>query len=132
MPHIHGKIDFTIEVFIVHNNRVLLRMHDKYKKWLSVGGHIEPNEDPVEAAIREVMEEVGLEIELDKKLKPSYKKDSTIDLIPPYFLNRHRINSNHEHITFVYFAKANTDKIVQSMGDELSEECKWFTREEIE
>ena len=38
MSHIHEKIDFTVEVFIVHKSRVLLRMHDKYKKWMSVAG----------------------------------------------------------------------------------------------
>jgi len=32
MPHLHDKIDFTVETFIVYNDRVLLRMHDKYKK----------------------------------------------------------------------------------------------------
>src|SRR3989344_8760909 len=91
MPHIHEKIDFTVEVFIVHKNKILLRMHDKYGIWLSIGGHIELHEDPVEAAIREVKEEVGLDIELDDKLRPNYEKDETIELIPPYFLNRHKI-----------------------------------------
>ncbi len=62
MPHIHEKIDFTVEVFIVYDNKVLLRKHDKYKKWLSIGGHIELDEDPNQAAIREVKEEVGLDI----------------------------------------------------------------------
>lgn len=38
MPHIHEKIDFTVEVFIVYNNKVLLRKHDKYGIWLSVDG----------------------------------------------------------------------------------------------
>jgi len=46
MAHIHEKIDFTASVFVVHKNKVLLRMHDKYKMWLSVGGHIELDEDP--------------------------------------------------------------------------------------
>lgn len=41
MPHIHDKIDFTADVFIVHKNKVLLCMHDKYHMWLCVGGHIE-------------------------------------------------------------------------------------------
>ena len=40
LPHIHEKIDFTVEVFIVYKNKVLLRMHDKVKKWLGPGGHI--------------------------------------------------------------------------------------------
>jgi len=34
--------------------KVQLRKHDKYNIWLSVGGHIEPDEDPNQAAIREV------------------------------------------------------------------------------
>ena len=54
MPHIHEKIDFTVEVFVVHNGRVLLRKHDKLKFWLSVCGHIELDEDPNQAAVREV------------------------------------------------------------------------------
>ena len=64
MPHIHKKMDYTVEVFIVYKNKVLLRMHDKFNTWLSVGGHIELNEYPIEIAIREVKEEVGLEVEI--------------------------------------------------------------------
>ena len=59
MPHIHEKIDYCVEVFIVYKNKILLRMHDKLGIWLSVGGHIELDEDPVEAAIREGREGVG-------------------------------------------------------------------------
>lgn len=60
MPHIHERIDWTVDVLIVHEDRVLLRKHDKYKVWLMVGGHIELDEGPEEAALREVQEEVGL------------------------------------------------------------------------
>ena len=131
MPHIHEKIDFTAEVFIVYRNKVLLRKHDKYKKWLSVGGHIELNEDPNEAAIREVKEETGLDIVLDDNLQEFREKDETIELIPPYFLNRHRISDTHEHITLVYFAKSNLDKIYENIEREKSEECRWFTKEKL-
>jgi 8-oxo-dGTP pyrophosphatase MutT (NUDIX family) len=58
------SIDVTVEVFVVFRNRVLLRKHEKYGIWLSVGGHIEPDEDPNQAAVREVREEAGLEIAL--------------------------------------------------------------------
>ena len=58
MAHVHEKIDFTVDTFIVFNNKVLLRHHDKYDMWLPVGGHIELGEDPNEAAVREVKEEV--------------------------------------------------------------------------
>lgn len=64
MPHIHKDIDTTVEVFLVHKNRALLRKHDKYNLWLSVEGHVELNEDPNEAALREVKEEVGMDAAL--------------------------------------------------------------------
>lgn len=131
MPHIHDKIDFTVEVFIVYKTKVLLRMHDKYKKYLSVGGHIELNEDPNEAAIREVKEEVGLDINLDNNLQENRPDDETRELIPPYFLNRHRVSDSHEHITFVYFATSQTDEIKETIEREKSESCKWFTKEEL-
>ncbi len=96
---------FTAEVFIVCNNKVLLRKHDKYKIWLSIGGHIELHEDPNQAAIREVREEVGLNIELYNP-HPTPFPASSGELIPPVFVNRHRINEVHEHVTLVYTEKA--------------------------
>lgn len=131
MPHIHEKIDFTVEVFIVYKNRVLLRKHDKYKKWLSVGGHIELNEDPNEAAIREVKEEIGLDVILDNSLREFKQKDETKELIPPYFLNRNRISKTHEHITLIYFAISKSNKISEMAGREKSEACRWFTKKEL-
>lgn len=135
MPHIHEKIDFTAEVFIVHRDTVLLRMHDKYKMWLSVGGHIELDEDPNEAAIREVKEEVGLDVTLVDDLRP-FKKDTPQyrELIPPKYMNRHYPGGSggHEHITLTYFARSSTDAIAIPHGHERSAEIKWFTREELE
>ena len=132
MPHIHNKIDFTVEVFVVHNDRVLLRKHDKYNIQLSVGGHIELDEDPNQSAVREVREEVGLEIKLKENVFPfPGEGPDYAELIPPVFLNRHRVNETHEHVTLVYFASAQTDNLRPSK-QEKSDKLKWFTREEIE
>ena len=131
MPHIHDKIDFTVEVFIVYQDKVLLRKHDKYKIWLSVGGHIELDEDPNQAAIREVKEEMGLDVKLtDSRI---FKSDTERykELIPPKFLNRHNITDDHEHVTMVYFAVSDTDKIKPS-NEEKSKKWKWFTIEELD
>lgn len=131
MPHIHDKIDFCVETFIVYQNRVLLRLHDKLKIWLSVGGHIELDEDPIEAATREIKEEVGLKVNFyqEKGKQPDFKNDKK-SIIPPQFVNRHPISENHEHIVFVYFAKAKTDKL-QLSEIEKSGGCKWFTRQDL-
>lgn len=133
MPHIHEKIDFTVEVFIVHKNKVLLRVHDKFKKWLSVGGHIELAEDPIEAAIREVKEEVGLDIELVGNEKIFHDFDHSRELVPPVALNRHYSDKRgHEHVTLVYFARAKSTRIKAQLEDDKSEECRWCTKQDIE
>lgn len=131
MPHIHEKVDFTVEVFIVYKNRVLLRKHDKYKIWLSVGGHIELHEDPNQAAIREVREEVGLDVRLFGNVPEIVEGEDYSELLPPRFINRHRINPTHEHVSCVFFAKSDTDKI-KAATDEVSEEIRWFDREELD
>jgi 8-oxo-dGTP pyrophosphatase MutT (NUDIX family) len=131
MPHIHEKIDFTVEVFIVHKNKVLLRMHDKFHIWLSVGGHIELTEDPTEAAIREVKEEVGLDIIITGELVPSAQGDFK-PLLTPKYLCRHYVSDTHEHVCFVYFATSDSDAIVDSVSDHERSDTRWVTKEELE
>jgi hypothetical protein len=53
MPHIHEKIDFTVAIFVVHDGKVLIIHHRKLDKWLPLGGHIELDEEPEQAALRE-------------------------------------------------------------------------------
>jgi len=130
MPHIHEKIDFTVEVFLVYGNTVFLRKHDKYKIWLSVGGHIEPDEDPNQAAIREVKEEVGIDIVLESDIPRPEGPEGFRELVAPRFLNRHRINKTHEHVTMIYFAKSPTDEIRHG-ATEISDEVHWFTAREL-
>lgn len=133
MPHIHDQIDFTVEVFVLYRNRVLLRLHDKYGLWLSVGGHIELNEDPTQAALREVKEEVGLEITLLGTTSAASEPERADyqELLPPRFLNRHRISPTHEHIALTYFAVAQTDA-VHAAGMDRSDTWRWLTRAEVE
>ena len=134
MPHIHEKIDYCVEVFIVYKNKVLLRMHDKFNTWLSVGGHIELDEDPTEAAIREIKEEVGLEVKLVGIKAPLEDEKDEVDykhLFTPRFLGSHQVNKTHKHIIFVYFAKAKSDKVFDSISEHERAETKWVTKDEL-
>ena len=98
-----------------------------------MGGHIELNEDPNQAAVREVKEEVNLDIVLENSLQTFQRSESDYkELIPPYFLNRHRVSDSHEHITLTYFAKTNTNNIMQLSKSEQSSDCRWFTNNELE
>lgn len=129
MPHIHEKIDFVVEVFVVYQNKVLLRLHDKYKIWLSVGGHIELDEDPNQAAVREVKEEVGLDVKLyDKNMLFKHEEKETRQLIPPMALGRHDISSTHEHVVLVYFATSDIDNVIPEKADD---QWKWLSESEL-
>jgi 8-oxo-dGTP pyrophosphatase MutT (NUDIX family) len=71
MPHIHDKIDFTVAIFVVQQAQVLLVHYRALDKWLPLGGHIELDEDPEQAALREVREESGLDVELLGERSPT-------------------------------------------------------------
>ena len=129
MAHIHELIDYTTDVMIVYQNKVLLRKHDKYNIWLGVGGHIELDEDPVTAAKREVKEEVGLDITIFGEDKMPRWSTDRVEIVPPAFLNMHPINKTHTHISFIYFGIADSDRVVP---ENKSDEWHWFTKKEIE
>ena len=104
MAHIHEKIDFTVAIFVVHDGKILLIHHRQLDRWLPLGGHIELDEDPEQAALREAEEESGLEVELLGE-RPPTTGPGTRALIAPRFLDIHRINPTHEHIGMIYWAR---------------------------
>lgn len=135
MPHIHtspGQIDAISEVFVVYQKRVLIRFHEKYHIWIAPGGHVELDETPDEAAVREIQEETGLKVTLytGNQLSAMPGTGRLMQLPPPMFMNIHDVNPDHRHMVFVYFAVAETDHIVQPHTVEKTI-CRWMTREEI-
>jgi ADP-ribose pyrophosphatase YjhB (NUDIX family) len=130
MPHIHDKIDYCSDVFIVNGDAVLLRMHEKYHMWLAPGGHIELDEDPVEAALREVKEETGLAVKL-LGVVPSVGDDPSRELLLPVHMNRHSVSDTHEHISFAYYATSETRDTNPAPGEK-RDGFKWFTKEELD
>jgi len=132
MAHNNYYLDLCTEVFVVHKDTVLLRLHEKYNFWGGPGGHIDPGEDANEAAIREVKEETGLEVMLvgpvDWKAKPTVTNQ---DLVPPVFVNRHAINEHHDHSAFIFVATTKTTA-VQAENAAEETECRWCTKKELD
>lgn len=129
MPHIHEKIDYAGDVFIVNEGAVLLRMHEKYDMWLPPGGHVELDEDMVEAALREAKEETGLDVTLLGTPGESLDEGER-ELLLPRFINRHPVSETHEHISFIYFGTSKDRELAPAEGEK-TDGFKWFEREEL-
>ena len=95
--------DFTASTFVVWKNAVLLHRHPKLGMWLPCGGHIEPNELPDEAAVREVLEESGVRIELVGAT--AIEVEEPRQLATPRGIQLETIYPGHEHIDLIYFGR---------------------------
>jgi 8-oxo-dGTP pyrophosphatase MutT (NUDIX family) len=148
MAHIHEKIDFTVAIFVVRDGEVLLIHHRKLDKWLPLGGHVELDEDPEQAAVREAREESGLDIELLGE-RPPTTEPGTRALIAPRFLDIHRITDTHEHIGMIYWARPRSGETTLATAEHyhirwcstsdldqlrppMSNAVKWYCRKAIE
>jgi 8-oxo-dGTP pyrophosphatase MutT (NUDIX family) len=129
MAHIHEQIDFTVAIFVVQNAKVLIILHRKLGKWLPLGGHVELDEDPEIAALREAKEESGLDVELLGE-RPPTTEPGTRALIAPRFLDIHRISDTHEHIGMIYFARPTGGDL--SLAEEEHHDIRWASSEELD
>ena len=129
MPHIHELIDFTVAIFLVRDRKILLILHRKLNKWLPLGGHIELDEDPEIAALREAREESGFEVELIGD-RPPTTEPGTRALIAPRFLDIHKITDTHQHIGMIYWARPKSGAM--TLAAEEHHNIGWFTSDELD
>jgi 8-oxo-dGTP pyrophosphatase MutT (NUDIX family) len=129
MAHIHEKIDFTVAIFVVHSGKILLIHHRNLNKWLPLGGHIELDEDPETAALREAKEESGLEVELLGE-RPPTTEPGTRALIRPRFLDMHRITDIHQHIGMMYWARPKNGKLTLAASEH--HDIRWCSEEDLD
>lgn len=99
----------TATAYVVSRARTLLLWHARLRMWLPPGGHCEPNEDPVQAARREALEESALEVEI---MPPAGLLEcSGPRVLPPpaVILIEDIVREDqpfHQHIDHVYFTRA--------------------------
>lgn len=121
---------------VVHrdNGDVLLVYHKKLQCWLCPGGHIDDNETPDEAVLREIHEETGLEATLLATEACWVREDDHARCLarPLCILEEYIPDGQgkiHAHIDLVYRALANG---VPVQNEQENEQVRFFTPEEIE
>ena len=99
---------FTATGFVVNGGHVLLHWHSKVKAWLPPGGHIEENEDPVEAVVREIHEEAGVRAGI-VPTGPTFELSYPTCVVPPFTIMIEDIHDPvdgfHQHIDMIYFCR---------------------------
>lgn len=120
---------FTATGFVVNSGSVLLHWHRKVKAWLPPGGHIEDNEDPVQAVLREVWEESGVTAEVVPTGHP-ITLDYPTQVHAPFTIMVEDIDDPvqgfHQHIDMIYFCKP------VDIPETLNDGWLWIEREHLE
>jgi ADP-ribose pyrophosphatase YjhB (NUDIX family) len=100
---------FTASAVVLDGeDRVLLVHHNKIGLWLYPGGHVDPNEAPAEAAVREVVEETGVRAVLLGE--PAFAHTAVQGHAAPWAVIEMDVTDSkdgqHRHIDFVYVCRA--------------------------
>lgn len=128
---------FTATVYVVNDGATVLHEHPSLGIRLPPGGHIDRDELPHEAGLREVREETGFDAELvgsmptidppdgDALPQPHYQMLYDIDVHPDGEVG-------HQHIDHVYFARVSNRDIAPAGDDEPSAGVwTWYTPEKL-
>lgn len=130
--------DFVASCVVVHSEtkKFLLVHHKKLGVWLPPGGHIDEGELPHEAAVREVKEETGIDVELIHGDGAVRKEIVSVPQIPlPFCILHENIPASkkdveHMHVDFIYLAKPTGEQILTENPEEVHA-LGWYSGEEI-
>ncbi|MEJ3745553.1 NUDIX domain-containing protein [Actinomycetes bacterium KLBMP 9797] len=111
---------FTASAIVFDDDqRVLLVHHNKVGLWLYPGGHIDPNEDPAQAAQREVLEETGIHTQVIGNQLFTHSAVTTH--APPYTIIEMDVADTkvgpHRHIDLVYVLRAASGELAAQLDE---------------
>ena len=121
--HDKNLLHNEVGIFIINDKKeILLQKRSANKrfnpnKWGLCAGHVDAYETLEEAALREIKEEVGLDVSIEE-LIPYGEKEVTI-------------KDSNSHITYFYYVKCNKKEDEFIIQEEELSEVKWFNIDEI-
>lgn len=116
---------FSVAVYARRGERVLVIEHRRLQTWLPVGGELEGDETPLEAAARELREETGLA----GAFRPII---GALDGVPPGLIGyeEHQAGSKGLHMNFVFVCEVPAQAEV--VPNEEFGNFRWVNHAELE
>ncbi|HLI08136.1 MAG TPA: NUDIX domain-containing protein [Ktedonobacteraceae bacterium] len=127
----------TSYVYDRDGDRFFLIWHRKSGKWLSPGGHLDSGEEPYKGALRELLEEIGVEGRILNLLEtPQVGTPSVAQLPAPFCILHEKIpagaeGEEHMHIDFVYVVEIPLLEAFNLRTEEVAH-ARWFPTEDID
>jgi 8-oxo-dGTP pyrophosphatase MutT (NUDIX family) len=132
LKNVHRMIDekvqrfFCVTVYVMHEESFLMLLNRKLGCWVPPGGKVDRHETPDEAALRECLEETGINIELKGK-----KTDVDGGLMIPYGIQLNVIDpEKRDHIDIIYLGEPLSKQSLK-ISDREASDIGWFTIEEV-
>lgn len=121
--HDKNLLHNEVAIFIINDKRqVLLQKRSANKrfnpnKWALCAGHVDKGETLEVAALREIKEEIGIDININNLIAFGEREFS--------------IKPSNSHITYFYYIKSNLNENEFTIQTEELSEVKWFDIEKI-
>jgi 8-oxo-dGTP pyrophosphatase MutT (NUDIX family) len=121
---------FTATTYVVRGDETLLHDHERLDLWLPPGGHVDRDELPHEAALREVREETGLRVDLVAAVDDIAGADVRSIPKPQHLqladVNVHDGEVGHQHVDLVFYARAENRAVEPGAGELPADRWEWF------
>lgn len=110
---------FTASGIVLDQDRVPLVKHRKLGLWLYPGGHIDPDEDPAQTAVREISEEAGIDVEIIGEVPFAHPAVGAVP-IPFTILVEDVTDATvgaHQHIDMVYVCRPRSVEVTVQLAE---------------
>jgi len=123
-----GKLKHMVVVgYIIDHGKVLLVWHEKLRRWLPPGGHVEEGELPTEAVVREVLEETGYAVAVRGATSLAGNEPGVQVLPSPHHIQVEYIDELHDHLDLAYECRL----VDPTPAAAAASRHRWFTDEEL-